>query len=444
LKPATGLDDGHLTGAELGSSDDLDRVLDTIQLILDTEDAGLAPLLRAIGGAAHSHHGRPGASGRDLPTQLIAQLSYQPSGERTLPLSYAQASIWFMEQVHARTTTYSLPIVLEWGEGLDVAVLERSLQELIRRHEILRTRFEVLNGVPVQRIEAAASTVALEVVAEVSATEVRLREEIGRPFDLERGPLLRAVLGRRSGGWTLLLNLHHIVADGWSVGIMKRELGALYAAYAQGRPSPLPELRIQYGDYAVWQRLWLEGERLQRLVGYWERRLAGAPPVLALPVDRARPGVQSTRGASRGLRLPRRLLTGVKEMARREGVTEFMVLAAAFVGLLVQHTRQTDIVIGTPVAMRGRAELEPLIGYLVNMLVLRTKVDGDPSFRQVVEQVRQVALEAYEHQELPFEQLVSALKVERSAANSPVFQVVFALQNLNACVLGGGGGGDDL
>ncbi len=280
-----------------------------------------------------------------------------------------------MEQVYARTTTYSLPIVLEWGEGLDVEVLKRSLGELVRRHEILRTTFGVMNGVPVQRV-GPAGVVVLEVVSEGEATEERLRREMGQPFDLERGPLLRAVLGRRSGGWTLLLNLHHIVADGWSVGIVKRELGALYAAYVQGRPSPLPELRVQYGDYAVWQRLWLEGERLQRLVEYWERQLAGAPDILALPVDRARPAVQSTRGASWGLRLSRRLLMGVKEVARREGVTEFMVLVAAFMVLLERHTGQKDVVIGVPMAMRERTELEPLIGYFVNMLVLRTEVGG--------------------------------------------------------------------
>src|ERR1700738_2422579 len=189
-----------------------------------------------------------------------------------IPLSYGQASIWFMEQVYARTTTYSLPIVLEWGEGLDVEVLGRSLRELVRRHEILRTTFGVMNGVPVQRV-GSVGAVSLEVVEEAGATDERLRQEMGRPFDLERGALLRAGLGQRSGGWTLLLNLHHIVADGWSVGIVKQELGALYAAYVQGRPSPLPELRIQYGDYAVWQRLWLEDERLQRLVDYWKQQL---------------------------------------------------------------------------------------------------------------------------------------------------------------------------
>jgi amino acid adenylation domain-containing protein len=346
-----------------------------------------------------------------------------------LPLSYGQSSIWFMEQVYARTTTYSLPIVLEWGEGLEVEAFGRSLRELVRRHEILRTTFGVMNGVPVQRV-GAAGAVALEVVEEAGETDERLRQEMGRPFDLERGPLLRAVLGRRSGGWTLLLNLHHIIADGWSVGIVKQELGALYAAYVQGRPSPLPELRIQYGDYAVWQRLWLEGERLQRLVEYWEQQLAGAPEVLALPVDRARPAMQSTRGASRGFRLSGRLLMGVKELARREGVTEFMVLTAAFLVLLERHTGQTDVVIGVPMAMRERTELEPLIGYFVNMLVLRTEVGGDPSFQQLLDRVRQVTLAAYEHQDLPFEQLVSALKVRRSAASTPVFQVVFALQNL--------------
>src|SRR5262245_10386775 len=174
--------------------------------------------------------------------------SIQPRQEGgALPLSPAQASIWFMEQVHAGTTAYSLPIVMQWGEGLDVAVVERSLRELVRRHEILRTTFAVEHGVPVQRV-GTAGAVALEVVEDAAATEGRRQGELGQPFDLERGPLVRAVLGRRAGGWTLLLNLHHIVADGWSVGIVQREMGALYGAYAAGRPSPLPELRVQYGD----------------------------------------------------------------------------------------------------------------------------------------------------------------------------------------------------
>ncbi len=369
----------ELIGDEFGIDDNDRRVLSAAQLLELIEDTELEPLLRAVGARPDRYRNRAATMVLDWRRQLISLITRRPGGERTLPLSYAQASIWFMEQVYARTTTYSLPIVLEWGEGLDVEVLKRSLGELVRRHEILRTTFGVMNGVPVQRV-GPAGVVVLEVVSEGEATEERLWREMGQPFDLERGPLLRAVLGRRSGGWTLLLNLHHIVADGWSVGIVKRELGALYAAYVQGRPSPLPELRVQYGDYAVWQRLWLEGERLQRLVEYWERQLAGAPDILALPVDRARPAVQSTRGASWGLRLSRRLLMGVKEVARREGVTEFMVLVAAFMVLLERHTGQKDVVIGVPMAMRERTELEPLIGYFVNMLVLRTEVGGDSEF----------------------------------------------------------------
>jgi amino acid adenylation domain-containing protein len=335
-----------------------------------------------------------------------------------------------MEQVHPGTATYSMPMILEYGGDLQVEILERSLQELVRRHEILRTTFGIVSGTPVQHV-AEAGEAMLEVHGEGGkAAEQQLREAIERPFNLERGPLLRAVLIRRGLGWALLLNMHHIVSDGWSVGIMQRELATLYQAFAEGLTSPLEHLRVQYGDYAVWQREWLQGSRLDRLLEYWRGQLTNMPEVTPLPVDRARPTRQSTKGASLGFRMGRTVTAGIKELAKSEGVTEFMVLLTAFALLLERYTGQTQIMIGTPVATRTRPELEMLVGYFVNMLPLRIDLGEEQNVRQVLQRVRQTTLAAYEHQELPFEHLVSALKVRRSLAYTPVFQVVFALQNL--------------
>src|SRR6185312_5771272 len=249
------------------------------------------------------------------------------------------------------------------------------------------------------------------------------------PFDLTTGPMLRVKLLRLSDeDHVVLLTMHHIVSDGWSVGLLIKEVATLYAAYSQGDESPLPELPVQYGDFAVWQRGWLQGEELERQLGYWRAQLSELP-VLELPPDYARPALQSYDGAYVGFRLSPEVSAQLKELSRREGVTLFMTLLAAFQALLSRYSGQGDIVVGTPIASRTHHEIEPLIGFFVNTLVLRGKVNAGESFRELLAQVREVCLGAYAHQEVPFEKLVEELQPERDLSRSPLFQAMFALQN---------------
>ena len=314
--------------------------------------------------------------------------------------------------------------------------LERSLGEIVRRHEVLRTSFPTVEGVAVQRI-APVLEVGLPVVelqgldeGEREAEVRRLAaEEAQRPFDLARGPLLRVCLlklGEEDHG--LLVTLHHIVTDGWSLGVFIRELSALYQAFSTGRPSPLAGLPIQYADFAAWQRGWLQGAVLEGQLGYWQEQLAGAPSLLELPTDRPRPAVQSSRGASAVFTLEAELTQGLKALSQRAGVTLFMTLLGAFMVLLARYSRQEDIVVGSPTANRTHSQTEGLIGFFVNTLVLRADLSGDPPFEELMGRVRRVALEAYAHQEVPFERVVEALQPERTLSHSPLFQVLFALQ----------------
>jgi hypothetical protein len=267
----------------------------------------------------------------------------------------------------------------------------------------------------------------------------RRRAEIGRltlqealrPFNLRTGPLMRAQLWRlEETEHVLLLNMHHVVSDRWSMGILAEELAMLYAAFTEGKPSPLPELNLQYADYAVWQRQWLRGDALSRSLDYFRSRLAGAPPVLELPTDRPRPAVQTYRGTSVARLLPKKLVAGLVALSQSEGCTLFMTLLAAFQTLLGRYTGQEDIVVGSPIANRSYAEIEPLIGFFVNTLALRCDLSGDPPFREVLQRVRESALGAYAHQDIPFEKLVEELHPERSLSHNPIFQVLFALQNV--------------
>ena len=267
----------------------------------------------------------------------------------------------------------------------------------------------------------------------MQGTEAEVRrlaaEEAQRPFDLARGPLLRVCLlklGEEDHG--LLLTLHHIVTDGWSLGVFIHELSALYQAFSTGRPSPLAGLPIQYADFAAWQRGWLQGAVLEGQLGYWQEQLAGAPSLLELPTDRPRPAVQSSRGASAVFTLEAELTQGLKALSQRAGVTLFMTLLGAFMVLLARYSRQEDIVVGSPTANRTHSQTEGLIGFFVNTLVLRADLSGDPPFEELMGRVRRVALEAYAHQEVPFERVVEALQPERSLSHSPLFQVLFALQ----------------
>ncbi|HLM54865.1 MAG TPA: amino acid adenylation domain-containing protein, partial [Pyrinomonadaceae bacterium] len=353
------------------------------------------------------------------------------------PLSFAQARLWFMEQLMPGGSAYNLPAALRLSGRLDVDALGRSFDEIVRRHEALRTTFAEEGGQAVQRI-APRLSVPLRVIdltslpeAEREREAVRLATEEARtPFDLSAGPLARASLLRLAPEeHVLLFTLHHVISDGWSMGVLVRETAALYGAYAAGLPSPLPELEIQYADFAAWQREWLRGEVLEKQLAYWRRKLGGAPPVLELPTDRPRPASQTFRGASLQFSLPRDVSERLKALAREEGSTLFMTLLAAFQLLLARHTGQEDVVVGTPIANRKRAEVEPLIGFFVNTLVLRTDLSGRPTFRELLGRVRETTLGAYANQDLPFERLVEELRPERDLGRNPLFQVIFALQN---------------
>src|SRR6185369_37100 len=259
-------------------------------------------------------------------------------------------------------------------------------------------------------------------------------EEAGRPFDLSRDPLLRGVLLRLAAeDHAAVLTMHHIVSDGWSIGVLVREVAALYAEFVVGRPSPLPELPVQYADFAVWQSSWLQGEVLEGEISFWRRQLAGLPPLLELPTDRPRPAVQSYRGTTRPVRLPADLTRPAEALARRAGATLFMVLLAGFQALLARHSGQQDLAVGSPVAGRNRLEIEGLIGFFINTLVLRGDLSGEragePSFRELLGRVRETALAAWLHQDVPFEKLVQELAPERSRAHEPLFQVMLILQN---------------
>ncbi|HET6764330.1 MAG TPA: amino acid adenylation domain-containing protein, partial [Longimicrobiaceae bacterium] len=352
-----------------------------------------------------------------------------------VPASFAQARLWFVERMIPGTPTYNVPTPLPLPGAVDDAVLERTLGEIVRRHEALRTTFTEVDGQPMQVIHPAGGfrmeVVDLRGVAEdARGAELgrRVGEESMRPFDLEAGPLFRATLYRITDADALLLPvMHHVVSDGWSCDVLLRELNTLYGAFAEGRPSPLPELPIQYADFAVWQRAWLQGDVLNEQLAFWKGRLAGAPPVLELPTDRPRPPVQTFRGRTVSAALPRDLTERLNVLSRAEGGTLFMTLLAAFSALLGRWSGQTDVVIGSPIAGRTRGETEGLIGFFVNNLAMRTDLSGAPTFRELIRRARETTLDAYAHQDLPFERLVEELGIERSVSHSPVFQVLFNL-----------------
>jgi amino acid adenylation domain-containing protein len=367
--------------------------------------------------------------GEDLQSPPIRRISKQ----ETLSLSYAQQRLWFLDQLEPNSSFYNIPAAVRLRGSLDLAALEQSFREVIRRHEALRTTFAVVNGVPVQLIdEAPEFTLAALDLGTFDEAEVRqvATAESQQPFDLSTGPLLRAsVLRLSEQEHVLLCTMHHVISDGWSMGVLIKELTTLYEAYATGQQSPLPELELQYADYAHWQREWLQGEVLDRQLNYWKQQLAGAPAVLELPADYPRPAVQSFRGAHQSLMLSLDLSNGLQALSQQEGVTLFMTLLAAFQTLLSRYSGQQEIVIGTPIAGRNRAETENLIGFFINTLVLRTDLSGNPGFAGLLERVREVTLGAYAHQEVPFEKLVEELQPDRDMSRTPLFQVMLVLQN---------------
>ncbi|MFP2913034.1 non-ribosomal peptide synthetase, partial [Pyxidicoccus sp. 3LFB2] len=333
------------------------------------------------------------------------------------------------------SAVYNIPAALRLTGSLDVSALQRALTELVRRHESLRTTFHNANGQPSQRIlEPAPFALPVVDLSSLEAPEAEVRrlaeEEAHAPFALDRGPLLRASLLRLGAQeHVLLLNMHHVVSDGWSMDVLVREMTALYEGFRQGQPVSLPELPVQYADYAVWQRDWLKGAVLEAQIGWWKQHLSGAPPVLELPTDFQRPAVQSFRGAAIPVQLSRSVSEALKALCQEEGVTPFMALLAAYQLLLSRYSGQEDIVVGSPIAGRRVAELEGLIGFFVNTLALRTRLEGNPSFRQVLARVKETTLGAFAHQDIPFEKLVEALQPQRELSRSPLFQVSFTLQN---------------
>lgn len=386
------------------------------------------------------------AEKRALLERRLLRRNPNPAGEPSiLPrsatepgcLSFAQERLWFLHQFESEIALYNDAALRRVTGPIRRDLLERSLNEIVRRHEALRSCFPTVGGRPTLVVQPPAplplSFVDLEPLpAPQRETEAwrRIHEVGQQPFDLDRGPLIRALLLRLSQGEHLLLLVaHHIVIDGWSWTVLFRELGALYEAFAAGRPSPLAELPIQYADYAAWQRRHLQGEELERHLAYWQERLAGAPAMLELSTDRPRPAQQSFRGARHPLAIPPFLAAALKGLSRREGVTLFSTLLAAFKTLLHRYTHQTDILVGTPVANRSRVEVEGLIGCFVNTLVLRTNLGGDPTFRELLRRVHEGALEAFAHAQAPFEKVVEAIQPERNLSHTPLFQVMLILQS---------------
>jgi amino acid adenylation domain-containing protein len=348
------------------------------------------------------------------------------------PMSYAQQRLWFLDRLVPGSAFYNLHEVYKVAGPLDARALEAALGEVVKRHEILRTTFAEKAGRLVQVVSLETRPTLhffnLEGVSEGPEAEAaRLaKEDAARPFDLSRGPLMRATLLRLGcEDHRLMLALHHIVTDGWSMGVLMRELLTAYRALADGEAAPLPRLAWQYADFAHWQQEWLRGDALEEELSYWRERLGAAPPALALPTDRPRPAAQSFRGATYRFTLPEALARGLSDVGRREGATSFMTLLAAFYALLFRYTGQEDLLVGTPVANRGRAEFEGLVGLFVNTLVLRARAAGSFGFRELLRHVREVCLGAYAHQDVPFEKLVEELHPERSLSHNPLFQVMF-------------------
>jgi amino acid adenylation domain-containing protein len=373
---------------------------------------------------------------RDGAGAVLPPLSRAP---RTgpLPLSFAQQRLWFIEQMDPDARLYVLAFAYRLRGALDVRALRRAVTEVARRHEVLRTRFEEAGGEPVQVVDPPAP-VPLPVVdlrplgpEAAERRAVRLAEtEVRHRFDLRAGPLLRTTLARIADDeWALLLTVHHIVFDGWSGGVFNVEVSELYAAYAAGREPGLPEPAFQYADYAVWQRDWLAGELLAAQLAWWRERLAGAPPLLDLPTDRPRPPVPGAAAARVYFDVPEEATRRLYALARREGSTLFMALLAAWQLLLARWSGRDDVVTGAPIAGRRRTEVEPMVGFFVNTLALRTDAGGDPTFGELLRRLREATLGAYQHQDVPFERLVEELGVRRSLSHAPVFQNLFAVQN---------------
>ena len=406
------------------------RVRAALQVDLPLRDLFDAPSLAALAERVDVLRQK----GEGAPAEPIAP---RPRAEgEGMPLSFAQERLWFIARLQPDTPAYNMPVTVRLRGALDAGVLRRALEEIVRRHEPLRTVFASGPKGPLQLVRPAGRF-ELPVVDLSHLAPYRRDEELKRladedavaPFDLERGPLFRASLVRLGGEeHALLAAMHHIVSDGWSMEVFFGELDALYGAFLEGRESPLPELGVQYADYAAWQRDWLRGEALERQLGFWRARLADAP-TLELPTDFPRPPVLTLRGAHEGFALPAGVGPKLEKVGRQAHATPFMTFLAVYALLLRRWSGQDDLVVGSPVAGRNRAEAEPLIGFFVNTVALRLDLSGDPTFRELLARAKDATLESYAHQDLPFERLVDDLKVERSLSRHPVFQVAFIVQS---------------
>lgn len=369
--------------------------------------------------------------------EVAANTIPRRSQQSPAPVSFAQQRLWFLNQLEGDQSSYNEPKALHIKGSLDVAALQQSLNEIVRRHEVLRTTFDVIDGQPVQVI-APSLKLTIPVIDLQNLPSDEKEAEVRRlaiasskqPFDLAQDPLLRvSLLQLDAAEYVLLLTVHHIVYDQWTKGILIQELAVLYKAFSQGQPSPLPELPIQYADFAVWQRQWLHGKDLDAQLSYWKQQLQNAPAVLNLPTDHPRPAVWSNRGATQYRVMPKSLTEALQALSQQEEATLFTILLAALNTLLYRYTGQEDILVGSTISGRNRAELEGLIGFFVNTQVMRSHLSGNPSFRTLLRRVREVVLKAYAHQDVPFEKLVDELKLERDLGRNPLFQVAFVLQN---------------
>ncbi|CCH94319.1 McnC protein [Microcystis aeruginosa PCC 9432] len=353
-----------------------------------------------------------------------------------LPLSFAQQRLWFLDQLQPNSALYNIPMVLHFRGNLNQKALEQSLQEICDHHEVLRTNFVTIGGQPTQVIQTTRETISvvdlqdLPIHEQEEKTQQLKQKQATQPFDLAKESLIRITLVVLSETEHLLLVcMHHIISDGWSIEVLIHELTSLYNAYVQNQPANLAPLPIQYADFALWQKQWLQGDVLQSQLNYWQNQLTAAPPLLSLPTDHPRPAVQSFVGTQQEFSLSPKLSQALTELSHQQGVTLFMTLLAAFDALLYRYTGSGDILVGTPIANRNRSEIEGLIGFFVNTLVMRTDLSDNPSFSQLLTRVREVTMDAYAHQDLPFEMLVEALQPERDLSHTPLFQVAFVLQN---------------
>jgi len=372
-----------------------------------------------------------------IPTNTVDLEIIPVSRDQDLPLSFAQQRLWFLHQLSPDSHSYNLLDALRLEGNLNLLALEQSLSELIRRHEILRTTFPMVEGQPIQRIAPPSPvSLPLEDLQGLSKNEqTEHLQEIAialslKPFNLAKESLVQfKLLKLSSQEYVLLLKMHHIIYDGWSLSIFFDELSQLYAAFVRGLPSPLPELSIQYADFAVWQRQWLTGEVLERQLNYWQKQLQDAPTILELPTDYPRPPIPSFRGDGQVFRLNQDLTQRLKRLSQESGATLFMTLLAAFFVLISRYSGQSDVLVGSPIANRNSSAIEKLMGFFANTLALRGDMSGNPSFLELLERVKQTTLSAYAHQDLPFEMLVEKLQLNRNLSHNPLIQVMFSLQN---------------